>query len=133
MRRLLGQSNFIGNMAKWAVCQHPYHKPPRLDEVTQAIINHAESTFADGVPTHKMRWFDDSSRVHDWLKAALEPVADILALWNSRANGNDAPYNFTSRYDGPSPENDFIDIDALTRNVAHSAWVDSEEYEERAA
>lgn len=133
MRRLLGQSNFIGNMAKWSVCQHPYHKPPRLDEVTQAIINHVEATFIDGIPSHKMRWFENFSQTHEWLKSALEPVAEIMLLWNSRANGNDSPIGFTSRYDAPSPDNDFIDIDALTRNVAHSAWVDSADYEEKAA
>ena len=41
-------------------------------------------------------------------------------LWNERKNGNKAPYSFVSRYSQPHPDNDFIDLDALTRNVANA-------------
>lgn len=34
---------------------------------------------------------------------------------------------FSSRYDQPSPDDDFIDLDALGNNIARSAWAEATE------
>jgi len=132
-KRLVSKTDIIGNMAKFAVTQHPYNNPPRLELVTEVLKSHAQDTFKDGVEIHHMRWFDDSWAILTWLKEALKPVEDVMQLWNTPKSGHTAPYVFTSRYDSPKAEHDFIDIDALLGNVAREVWNDAEEYTEKAA
>jgi len=42
-------------------------------------------------------------------------------LWNERKNGNKAEFQFITHYSiDKNPDDDFIDLDALIRNVANS-------------
>lgn len=131
-KRLISKTDVIGQMARFAVTQHPYNAPPRLDNVTAVIAHHAKQTFKDGVETHPMQWFESSRDILAWVREALKPVEDIMQLWNTPASGHTG-HVFTSRYDGPAPEDDFIDIDALLGNVAREVWNDANEYSKEAS
>lgn len=126
-RRLITTSDIIGQMARWAVVQHPYNAPPRLENVIAVLKKHAEDTFNDGSEIFKYRWFADYRTLLGWVCEASKPAEEILQLWNTPASGHTAAYVFTSRYDKPMPEHDFIDIDALLRNVAREVWNDAKE------
>lgn len=131
-KRLVSIKDVIGQMARCAVMQHPYNAPPRLENVTAGLKYHAQATFADGVDNHRMHWFTSRQDFEGWLRDALKPVEDIMQMWNTPRSGHTSGIAFVSRYDGPAAEDDFIDIDALLRNVAMAVWNDSEECQKAA-
>lgn len=51
------------------------------------------------------------------IKATLVHCSFVVA-WGERKNGREGN-GFVSRYDQPEPDDDFIDLDALARNVTH--------------
>lgn len=62
----------------------------------------------------------DRRSLEKLVMGALLPMREFQR-WNERKNGNRAPFNFGSRFDDPikqDPDDDFIDLDALVRNVA---------------
>jgi hypothetical protein len=107
-----------GHLANWAIRQHPYGRPEGLFDLVDCITNAAQ-TWEIGPPSLKMMEVDGSGPIEKWLRATLVGHPILLA-WNTARSGR--PDGLTSRYGGPKPENDFIDIDALLRNVAMSAW-----------
>lgn len=120
MNMLITHKDIVGYMAHWAVRQHPYGRPDGLFEVTDAI-SAAARDWPVGPPSLKMRDVDGSAEIEAWLRSALHEHP-VLAQWNTPRSGHTQPWVFTSRYGGPKPEDDFIDIDALLRNVALSVW-----------
>ena len=129
VERLLSVRSLQGPMAYFAVVQHPFQDPPRLNEVLKAISDQAAEVF-DGPDFHRTLWFPSMHAIERWLRATLEVRAqDVLTLWNTPREGESPAISFTSRYGGPPPERDFIDIDALLRNVAMMAWREAAEYE----
>ncbi len=127
--RLLSVRALQGPLAYFAVTQHPYRDPPRLAEVMAALEAHAAVTF-DGPDIFPTAWFSDAMTVERWVRTALEGrVQDVLTAWNTPRIGSAPTIAFSSRYGGPLPERDFIDIDALLRNVAMMAWREAAEYE----
>lgn len=129
--RLISSNDIAGQLARWAVTQHPYHAPDGLFELVQEVLGLCRRDFKDGVETLPMRWFESCNDICRWLKEALGEEHATLKLWNTRRNKRHG-HGFVSRYDGPSPEDDFIDIDALLGNVAMGAWRDAEEHEKAA-
>jgi len=120
-RRLLTSSDIIGALACWAVRQHPFHKPDGLFELCEFICSRAQSEFKDGAPALPMRWFDEERAISRWLNDILDGHPTLRA-WNTPKSGHTQQHVFTSRYGGPKPEDDFIDLDALLWNTARSAW-----------
>jgi hypothetical protein len=106
------QHVIMGHIAMWAVRQSPYHNPDKLDEVLAAWEKRSAHVF-DKNGMAKLT----NTELRLLVKEGLMQDENFLA-WNERRNGNQAPFKFTSRYDGPGdPDDDFIDLDALIGNV----------------
>jgi hypothetical protein len=100
-----------GYIAMWAVRQSPYHSPEGLLSVLdqfRASVRH----FFDENEMRKM----SQAELDSMLKGHLMTIPQFQ-LWNERKNGNQSPYGFVDRYSKTNPDNDFIDLGALTRNV----------------
>lgn len=97
----------------WAVRQSPYHNPDGLSEVLETF---RKSALASGVFDSNEMAQMNGLNVTSFLKFHLWPIPQFQK-WNERKNGNQSPYAFVNRYSRPNPDNDFIDLDALTRNV----------------
>lgn len=118
----------IGTVAMWAVRQSPYPGGPHdLTMVLQRLERDIREDFSVG---GMMKKFDDWRDVEKYLSPKLRSIPEYMG-WNERRNGNNAAFKFVSRYDGPGdPDNDFIDLDALERNVAMSIEREEEDVED---
>ena len=116
-------SFLYGEVAKWAVRQSPYHAPDGLVAVLiefKIRITNRECREKLAGATHEFPYPEAIRADHETLNKILRE--DLLTLprvllWNERKNGNKSPYGFTSRYSQPHPDDDFIDLDALVRNI----------------
>jgi len=116
--RYRSRNEIVGALAMWAVRQSPYPVPEKLSE---ALLSFYEKMPADDIVGVLTEWPSlDALYASIW--DAIERVPEIVA-WNSRRNGRDG-MGFVSRYDKPSPDDDFIDLHALCNNVARSVWED---------
>ncbi len=110
------KSELLGTIAKYAVSQSPYHRPDNLELVLDKL-NEAISPVFDRADLG-VGEFSDRVSLEAFISRHLAKIPEYVA-WNERKNGNEAPLQFTSRYDtGGDPDNDFIDLEALERNVA---------------
>lgn len=110
------KSELLGTIAKYAVSQSPYHRPENLELVLDKL-NEAISPVFDKADMG-VGEFSDRLSLEAFISRHLAKIPECVA-WNERKNGNDAPLHFTSRYDvGGDPDDDFIDLEALERNVA---------------
>lgn len=106
--------DFTGAVALWAVHQSPYPCPNNLETVIKKLTDLCAPDFNEV----GMRKFESFRDVEDYLAPRLRSIPEYMA-WNERKSGNRAPFQFISRYDGPgNPDDDFIDLGALERNVA---------------
>jgi hypothetical protein len=117
---LITHKEIVGYMAHWAIRQHPYGRPEGLFDVTDALTAAAQD-WPVGPPSLKMWEVNGSGEILTWLKWALSEHP-VLTQWNTPRSGHTQAWVFTSRYGGPKPDDDFIDIDALLGNVALSVW-----------
>jgi len=124
--RLITSKEIVGQIARHAVQQHPFNAPEGLFELVQDVLGKSRADFPDGVPELPMRWFKDSSEIEIWLRDGFTGH-QTLEAWNTPKSRHGAQIVFSSRYGGPAPEDDFIDIDALWRNVSRATWSDAEE------
>lgn len=132
MTRLITSKDIIGQMARFAVTQHPYHEPAGLFDVCRRIDAVAQEQFKDTAGGLAMQWFGDSQDIYEWVKSAVWEMPEFLA-WNVPRSGHNHTMVTCSRYDGPRPEDDFIDLYALVGNVANAAWAEAAEFERAAA
>lgn len=108
------KSSVLGAVAKYAVSQSPYHRPDNLELVLDELNDRLKLHF-DEQPMGIAEFHD--GQLYDILHLELANISEYVA-WNDRKNGSDAPMKFTSRYDtDDNPDDDFIDLDALERNV----------------
>lgn len=110
---LIGRTRVLGELASWAVQQSPYPVPEKLEPALLAF--HANWPHNEDYTT-----FDRVGVLEQAIAETIAKVPEIVA-WNSRKNGRDGPA-FVSRYSQPDPDNDFIDLDALARNIAMECW-----------
>ena len=96
----------LGSLAKWAVRQSPYISPAPLSngllefQTAWAVGDHTPLT---------------SRELESQIFKTIEQCLTIQS-WGSPKNG-DHTMVFVTRYEGPKPDNDFIDLYALARNV----------------
>lgn len=111
------RTSVFGELANWAVRQSPYLIPDKLPEALREFVV-AFSETEDHFGT-------SCKALLSSVRAAFEKCPAILA-WNKPKKGN-YPTLFVSRHARPAPDDDFIDLDALARNIAHSITL-SEKY-----
>lgn len=126
-RNLITHRSIMGALANCAVQQSPYHRPDNLEIVLDKLHEQIKDQFDEG-KKYCME-FENYKAVKDWLEPKLKSIPEFM-LWNERKNGNQAPYGFTGagHHDDGSvtlystkADNDFIDLDALIRNVINQA------------
>lgn len=92
-----------------AVALHPYHSPPGLFEATEELVAYLQ---ADKHEMIRIRSWDKFRKLIQQFCAKHPKVIQ----WNIPKKGKHKCL-FVSRYDRPKPEYDFIDLEALARNV----------------
>ncbi len=125
MTKLFTATQIRAQMASWVCRQHPFHSVAGVDEVNALITADSHSDEWFGPSDCRMRRFEDWRAVEKWLRSVVDGHPQ-LQLWNEPKSGHANTLVFSSRYGGPRPEDDFIDIDALLRNVALYSWRESE-------
>jgi hypothetical protein len=116
---LISKNTLLGEFANWAVQQSPYACPEGLET---AIKN-----LSDALPMHDYDTVTNINVLRDIIKSTIITIPEVVA-WNNRKNGRDGMGLSASRYGQPSPDDDFIDLDALTRNIAFAIWKDAAEF-----
>ncbi len=110
---LVSKKYILGEVAKWAVVQSPYHRPDNLE----IVLDKLNDSFGKWEKEYE---YFSYKRLKDYLDKNLKRIPEFL-LWNERKNGNQSPYKFVDRYStNNNPDDDFIDLDALIKNVANS-------------
>ncbi len=99
----------LGQLAQCAVRQTPYLVPTDLglaiEEMAYAISGFEEY------------FYTSCQSLHELIRRSFDECPAIQA-WNVPKKGNHQMV-FVSRFETPDPDYDFIDLDALARNVAH--------------
>lgn len=106
----LMRSDFLGAFAYWAVAQSPYDTPD-INKALCAFGEYVGNTIPAGEPVEFT--YDELDRFIS--EDAFGAIPEVEKL-NHRKNGRDG-MGFCSRYGQPSPDDDFIDLGALARNV----------------
>jgi hypothetical protein len=105
-------SQAAGALAMWAIRQSPYPIPDNLGIVVERFT---ELFPSDEFGLHEVA---DQEALYALVGSISEQIPELLA-WNERKNGREG-MGFSSRYDKPSPDDDFIDLSALWNNVART-------------
>lgn len=117
---------FISEVVKWGIRQNPY--AGQLPRNIDVVIEKLHQIVPDIIETDDIRLFTHTTleqipEVRDWNLSQVERERGITVDDPTRA-----PFMFTSRYDQPKPEYDFIDLDALKQNIARSLKREAAEY-----
>lgn len=113
---LFTRSDLLGALAEWAARQSPYDYP---EDLCAAL---------DEMRTASDKWFDLEIKdfplarvvcdnLVEQIRGAIESCPTILA-WNVPKDRNEVRHR--ARTGGAHPDDDFVDLDALTRNMAHA-------------
>ena len=107
----LSKSDFLGSFAYWAVSQSPYDAP----DITSALVAW-DKYLIDVFPDNHMSVEFTYEKLNSLItEDVFESIPEIEEL-NHRKNGRDG-MGFSSRFDTPEPDDDFIDLGALAKNV----------------
>lgn len=119
----------VGHFAMWALRQTPYFpNPPENLQQVLVKLNELFTARCEHVVEGKFHLLQVSMRELDTLlRALVEHIPEVLA-WNERKNKREG-MAFVTRYESPEPDDDFIDLDALTRNTAMSIMLEEERAE----
>ena len=126
---IVSTSDIMGGVACWAVRQSPYPVPDNLETVLNKlnIIMSTDNIFKEPSPDFRYSKFDFRD-LETYIKSKLETIPEFTD-WNNRKNkDNKSEYNFVTRYNVPDPDNDFIDLGALYKNVTGLILTDAEEF-----
>lgn len=116
--------NLLGAIGKWAIEQSPYPRPDNLEKVLDQLYTNTKETFGGG----KLGFvtFDGHHSLVKFLQENLRSIPEYVG-WNERKNGRQG-YGFSGagHHDNgdvtlynAKADDDFIDLDALERNVAN--------------
>jgi hypothetical protein len=116
---VFSKRNIFGEVANWAVRQSPYHRPDNLEIVLDEL--NKKISDIDEYPTMTYR------EIEKLLDKNLKSIPEFL-LWNERKNGRQGMgFSAAGHHDDGSvtfynakADDDFIDLDALIRNVTNS-------------
>lgn len=111
----------LGELANCAVTQSPYMYPDNLSkalkEFHDALMKFIPKSSITQIGRETI-WTTSCTKLHDLVKKAIS-VCPIIQQWNVSKKGN-VQISFTSRYDTTYLDYDFIDLDALARNISHN-------------
>lgn len=120
-RILISLDQVIGHFAMWAIRQSPYNIPENLETACEKLRYELEPTFIDEFI--KVDWINIDTALRDAFKKIPE-----IEKWNkpkSQHGGN----IFVTRHSNINPDDDFIDLGALARNVSMSVRGEEEKYD----
>lgn len=106
------KSDFLGALAYCVVVQSPYDTPD-IAGALKSFDEYLGAKFTKSDRPEKFTYTELQSFINE---DVFESIPEIEKL-NHRKNGNNNKYGFCSRYDQPDPDDDFIDLGALARNV----------------
>lgn len=112
------KADFIAEVMKWGIRQNPFKgEMPRKALV---VVEKLNALLPEFIETTNMRAFtsetiDQVPEILDWNLSQVEREHGVNV-----SDENRRAFVFVSRYGGPTPEYDFIDIDALKQNVTRS-------------
>ena len=106
----LMRCDFLGAFAYWVVAQSPYDTPD-ITPALEAFGAYIAGIIEDDIP--KKFTYDEVSALITG--EVFEAIPEIEKL-NHRKNGREG-VGFSSRYSKPHPDDDFIALGALARNV----------------
>ncbi len=112
------KTTFIAEVIKWGILQNPFKG--RLPRKTEVVMEKLNKLLPEFIETTNMRAFvsetiEQIPEIRDWNLSQVERERGVKVDDENRPS-----FMFTSRYDQPKPEYDFIDIDALKHNVTRS-------------
>jgi hypothetical protein len=123
---LFSQKDLLGYIACWSVMLSPYNVPENLTGVLETFALKTKPLF-EGLKFEIMS--ASSEEICLILDKHLITQVSVIK-WNERKDGNTEPYLFVSKYESkPNPDNDFIDLGALKRNIVNSIIYDNERNE----
>lgn len=109
------RNTITASFAKWAVRQSPYVYPAGLEKGLKVLDEKLSQMIAwDSNKMAKLSIKDMLTVLGDIVK---NPVNGVFMQWNTPRKNKNVKFLFTSRYDKPRPDYDFIDLDALIRNT----------------
>ena len=118
-KRFTSRKEIVGAFAMWACRQSPYGCPTGLESVckylNECLKTECEWNSGD-IPWANLSICDVNKMLHDIL---YEKGVKAFDAWNECIAGKAPSISFTSRYGTANydPDRDFIDLDALLRNV----------------
>ena len=118
--------DIVGAFAMWACRQSPYGVPDGLESVTK-YLNACLKTAVkwDQNNMAELSLCEINRVLHEILYE--QGVAEFDA-WNERKNKREGA-GFCSAFDKPSPDDDFIDLDALLHNVCLTIRTERREFD----
>jgi hypothetical protein len=117
VKHWLMRDQILGHLAMWAVRQSPYDVPDDMEGVLRRLGEKLRPLF-DAQDMAQLTWSDIEAVLERHLFADPQFMA-----WNERKNGRQGA-GFASRYgtSASSPDDDFIDLNALIRNTSVSLF-----------
>ena len=112
------RNDCVAAMAHNLVSQSPYDYPDNLSGCLDDFIVVLDKALA-WQELDEMQFVEKFSlrESTEFFETLIMQCPAIVAL-NKRKNGNDSPYQFTSRYDAArDPDDSFIDLTALAQNM----------------
>jgi len=115
---LFSVKDITGAFAMWAVRQSPYNCPDNLDGAIERLEEELH-----GANIFNPKRLDFAELSCDEIEALLEECfrkITFIKEWNNPKSGHDAEWVPVTRFSQPAPDDDFIDLGALVRNIAHT-------------
>ena len=129
---IITHRSVMGALASCAVQQSPYPYPENL-EVVLGKFHELIKDDLDSTMKKYIKKFESWKDCHNYIAQKLRTIPEFIA-WNDRKNGRDgngfcgAGHNnngdIIAISKEPDPDDDFIDLDALTRNITGLAIQD---------
>ena len=116
--RVVLKSVVVGHFAMWAIRQSPYLFPESLDEgineFNECLVFKKKIGDAELIET---TYTDLKGKISDAISNT-----NIISSWNIAKKRRGSI--MVSCYSYPKLDYDFIDLDALARNIAQSVWLE---------
>ncbi len=120
VKLIISKYGILGEFASWAVRQSPYTCPENFEEALYELdaylVGNMERLSGD--------FYCNAMSLDDLEELISEEVfAGIPAIerWNHRKNERPG-MGFSDRYSQPIPDDDFVDLGALARNVTYGVF-----------